>query len=97
MEMRKELNLDHDWMRIGVGTTLLTGSLLLLTGKRKAGLVVTAAGTALAMLENKEVVREWWDCLPGYLENAQRFLDFATSTIDDLTDKRDKIISLLGK
>ena len=97
METRKELNLDHDWMRIGVGTTLLAGSLLLLTGKRKAGLVVTAAGTAMAMLEHQELVREWWESLPGYLENAQRFLDFATSTVDDLTDKRDKIMALLGK
>ena|ERR1700738_1978691 len=97
MDMRKELNLDPNWMRIGVGNTLLAGSLLLLTGRRKAGLLATAAGTALAVLEHQELVREWWDSLPAYLEGAQRFLDFATSTVDDLTDKRDKIMSLLGR
>ena len=97
METRDEARLDPDWMRIGVGTTLLTGSLLLLAGRRKAGLVVTAAGTALAMLDNKELVSEWWDALPGYLDQAQRLLDQAAATIDDLTEKRDKIMGLLGK
>lgn len=91
------IRIDPDWMRIGVASTLLAGSLLLLTGKRKAGLLATFAGTALAMIEHKEIVREWWETLPGYLENAQRMLDQATATIDDLNDKRDKIMSLLGK
>jgi hypothetical protein len=86
-----------DWMKIGVGCTLLTGSLLLLTGKRKAGLLATFAGATLAALEHKEVVREWWDALPGYLDTAQQMLDQATSTIDDLSSKRDKIMSLLGR
>lgn len=97
MERRDEAKFDSDWLRIGVGASLLTGSLLLLTGKRKAGLLVTFAGTALAMMEHKEVVRDWWDSLPGYLDNAQRMLDQAAATIDDLTEKRDKIMSLLGK
>ena len=73
---------DPDWMRIGVGSTLLAGSLLLLTGRRKAGLLATFAGTALAMIEHKEIVRDWWETLPGYLEHAQRMLDPATATID---------------
>jgi len=97
METRDEVRLDPDWMRIGVGAALLTGSLLLLTGKRRSGLLVTFAGTALAMVEHKDVVREWWESLPGYLDNAQRMLDQAAATIDDLTEKRDKIMSLLGR
>ncbi len=97
METYDKAKLDPDWLRIGVGASLLTGSLLLLTGRRKAGLLVTFAGTALAMMEHKEVVRDWWDSLPGYLDNAQRMLDQAAATIDDLTEKRDKIMSLLGR
>jgi hypothetical protein len=92
-----ETFVEPDWMRIGVGATLLTGSLLLLTGKRKAGLLVTAAGTALAMLEHKELVRELFDTLPGYLERAQSMLDQAASTVEDLNNKREKIMSLLGR
>jgi hypothetical protein len=88
---------NPDWMRIGVGASLLTGSLLLLTGKRKAGLLLTAAGTALAMLEHREIVAEWWEAMPHHLEKAQTMLEQVQHTMDDLTDKRDKIFSMFGK
>ncbi len=87
----------NEWMRAGIGGTLLAGSLLLLTGKRKAGLLVTAAGTALVLLEEQDTVRAWWNALPGYLEDAQRMLDQAQTTIDDLTAKRDKLMGLFGR
>lgn len=88
---------NPDWMRIGVGASLITGSLLLLSGKRKPGLLVTAFGTALAMLDNKEIVAEWWHSLPNHLEKAQRMLEQTQQTIDDITDKRDKVMALFGK
>jgi hypothetical protein len=84
-------------MRIGVGSTLLVGSLLLLSGRRKSGLFFTAAGTALAVVEHRDLVREWWDALPGYLDQAQQLLDQTSATIDDLTEKRAKIRSLLTR
>jgi hypothetical protein len=92
-----ESSQNPDWMRIGVGASLLTGSLLLLTGKRRAGLLVTAAGTALAMLENRELVAEWWEKLPQQLDRAQQMLEQTQQTIDDLTAKRDKIFAMFGK
>ena len=88
---------NTDWMRIGVGASLLTGALLLLTGKRKAGLLATAAGTALAMLDNSDLVSEWWEALPQHLDKAQQILDHTQQTIDDLSAKRDKILEMLGK
>ena len=88
---------NPDWMRIGIGASLLTGSVLLLTGKRKAGLLVTALGTALAMLDNKEIVAEWWETLPRQLEKAQRMLDQTQQTIEDISEKRDKVMSLFGR
>jgi hypothetical protein len=88
---------NPDWMRIGVGASLLTGSLLLLTGKRKAGLLLAATGTALAMLDNREVVAEWWEALPQHLDKAQQILNQTQHTIDDLTAKRDKIFEMFGK
>ena len=97
MEKRAETRPDPDWMRIGVGATLLTGSLLLLTGKRRAGMLMTAAGTALAMVEHKDLVSECWNALPAYLDQAQKLLDQAAATVDDLTEKRDKIMSLFAK
>jgi hypothetical protein len=47
------------------------------------------------MLDNKEIVSEWWSALPGYLDQAQRLLDQAVATIDDLSEKRDKVMALL--
>jgi hypothetical protein len=93
----KEAMINPDWIRVGVGCTLLTGSLLLLAGKRKAGLLATFAGTALAILEHQDLVSEWWGALPGYLDDAQRMVDQAVSTVDDLTVKGNQIKSLFTR
>ena len=85
---------EREWMGAAVGGTLLLGSVLLLSGKRRAGLLVTAAGTALALLEEQETVRAWWNVLPQYIDNAQRLLNQAQTTIEDLSEKRDRLRSL---
>lgn len=87
----------QDWMRIGAGSTLLTGSILLLKGKHKAGLLLTVTGTALAMLDNQEIVAEWWEAIPQYLDKAQHMIEQAQHTIDDLSAKRDKVMAIFGK
>lgn len=97
IESRNQAAETPDWMRIGVGSTLFAGALLLVTGRRKAGLVVTLAGTALAMLENRELVAEWWEKLPGQLQKAQQMLDQAQSTVDDLSAKRESLRQLFGR
>jgi hypothetical protein len=96
MEAHMEVR-NQDWMRIGVSASLLTGSVLLLTGKRKAGLLCTALGMALAMLDNKDIVAEWWEALPQQLEKAQRMLDQTQQTIEDISEKRDKVMSLFNR
>jgi hypothetical protein len=86
-----------DWMGITIGGTLLVGSLLLLSGKKRAGLVATAAATALTVLDQQETIREWWNALPQYLDEAQRLLDQAQSTIDDLAAKREKLLGMFNR
>ena len=87
---------NAEWLRIGAGTTLLAGALLLLSGKRRAGLLATAAGAVLTVLDQKETVQVWWDALPGYLDKTQHMLDEAQHTIDDIAAKRDRLKSFLG-
>jgi hypothetical protein len=41
-EILKAERKDPDWLGIAVGSTFLAGALLLLSGKKKAGLAVTA-------------------------------------------------------
>lgn len=92
----EKMEKTQEWLRIGAGCTLLGGALLLLAGKRRAGLMVTVAGAALTMLDQRETVQEWWSVLPGYVDSAQHMLDEAQHTIDDFASKRDKLKSLLG-
>jgi|SRR5450631_459286 hypothetical protein len=94
IESRSESHHEREWMGAAVGGTLLLGSVLLLSGKRRAGLLVTAAGTALALLEEQETVRAWWNVLPQYIDSAQRLLNQAQTTIEDLSEKRDRLRSL---
>lgn len=88
---------NAEWLRIGAGSTLLAGALLLLAGKRRAGLVATVAGAALTLLDQKETVQECWEALPGYLDKTQHMLEEAQSTIDDIAAKRDKLKALLSR
>jgi hypothetical protein len=88
---------DSGRLRLGAGITLLVGSLLLLRGKRRAGLVVAATGAALTMLDEQDTIREWWDAIPGYLDGAQRVLDNVNNTVEVLIDKRNQIMAILGK
>lgn len=97
VDMDDESDPKPDWMRLSAAGALLTGSILLLTGKRRPGLLLSAAGAAMAMVEEKELVKQWWEALPGYLNTTQRILDQVQQTIDDIAAKRDKVKSILSK
>lgn len=88
---------DPDWMGIAVGGTLLTGALLLLSGKKKAGLAVTAGAVVLTVLDQQDTLRGWWSTLPKYLDDAQRLLDQAQNTIEDLAAKRNKLRAMFER
>ena len=47
---------DKNWVRTVAAGSLVTGAILLATGKRKAGLTVAAAGTIFALVEDPEGV-----------------------------------------
>ncbi len=86
-----------NWARFAAGGSLLAGGLLLLTGNRRAALVTAAGGTALALLDQQETVRAWWDALPGYIDSVQRFLNQAESTVKEIAEQRDRIHQVLNK
>ena len=88
---------EPDWVGLAVGGSFLAGSLLLLSGKKKAGLAVTAGAMVLTLLDQQETVRQWWSTLPKYLDDAQHLLDQAQSTIDDLAAKRDKLRAMFNQ
>lgn len=64
-----------DWTHYVAAGTLVAGGVLMITGHKRAGMAVAAAGTALALVEEQEAIKSWWKNLPGYLDDAQQFLD----------------------
>ena len=84
-------------LRLAAGGTLLAGAVLLLAGKRKPGLALTATGTVLTLLHEKETTLRWWAALPLFLSNAQRLIGKAEQAMDELNARKDKFRSFLKK
>src|ERR1700744_510366 len=65
---------NKNWVRTVAAGTLVTGAVLLASGKRKAGLAVAAAGTVFALVEDPEGVKKVWKNIPGYLDHGHSML-----------------------
>ena len=75
----------RDWVGVAAGGSLLAGGLLMLTGQRRAGLVMAVAGAALTLLGEQEIVRDWWEQFPGYVDRVQNLIGRVQSSMDDLS------------
>jgi hypothetical protein len=72
-----------EWARIASGAGLLAGALLLLAGKRRAGLVAAAAGTTLAMLDQQD--------------KAQGVLGKVDATVAEVAAQHQRLQKILNK
>jgi hypothetical protein len=88
---------DTNWARVAAGGGLLAGGLLMLTGHRRAGLLSAASGTALALLDQQEVVRAWWDALPGYIEKVQRVVVQVEEAVNEVASQRERLHQTLTR
>ena len=86
-----------DWVKVAACGSLITGGLLLLTGQRRAGLVMAASGTALAMLDHEETLSRWWNALPGYVDRAQYMFEQVREVVDDITEKGEAMRRVLTR
>src|ERR1700729_4491586 len=82
---------DKNWVRTVAAGSLVTGAILLATGKRKAGLAVAAAGTIFALIEDPEGVKKVWNNIPDYLDNGHSMLSRFEKFIGELTAQGDKL------
>ncbi len=85
------------WLRYAAAGTLVASGALLVTGKRRAGLVTAVTGTVLAMVDQEEAVCAWWNALPGYLDEIQGLLGRAQNAVDDLSAQGQKLRRVLSK
>jgi hypothetical protein len=85
----------NTWARYAAAGSLLAGGILLITGNRRAGLVTAAAGAALAVLDQQETVKEWWNALPGYIESVQNVLGEVEGTVAEVSLQRERLHRIL--
>ena len=86
-----------DWTHLLAAGTVVAGGALMIAGHKKAGLAVAAAGTALVLLEEPEVLDKWWKSLPAYLAEAQGFLDKIEGYLDEASAQGHRIQSILRR
>jgi hypothetical protein len=88
---------DVPWVRTVAVGSLITGVVLLLSGKRKAGAAVAAAGTVLALVEEPQAVKEWWDGMPRYVKTAQEFLGKVEGFVEQLAEQGNTVRRIMRK
>jgi hypothetical protein len=88
---------DVNWLRYAAAGTLAASGALLVTGNRRAGLIAAASGAALAMLDQQDAVRAWWNMLPGFLEELQATLGHAQVAVQDLSTQGQKLREVFGR
>jgi hypothetical protein len=86
-----------DWTHLLAAGTVVAGGALMIAGHKKAGLAVAAAGTALVLLEEPEVLDKWWKSLPAYLAEAQGFLDKIEGYLNEASAQGHRIQSILRR
>ncbi len=84
-------------LRMIAAGTLVTSGVLLVAGKRRAGLATALSGAALVMIEQREAVGKFWTALPRYLGAAQGALGRAQAAVEDLTAQSEKLRHVLRK
>jgi hypothetical protein len=88
---------NKNWVRTVAAGSMVTGAILLATGKRKAGLAVAAAGTIFALIEDPEGVKAVWNNIPDYLESGQGLLGRFEKFVGELTVQGERLRSVVEK
>jgi hypothetical protein len=92
-----EGGLDKNWVRTVAAGSLVTGAILLATGKRKSGLAVAVAGTVFALVEDPAGVKKAWNNLPDYLDNGHTLLGRLEKFVGELTAQGEKLREVVEK
>jgi hypothetical protein len=86
-----------EWLQYAAAGTLAASGALMVSGHRKAGLITAVSGTALVMIDQQDAVREWWNKLPGFLQELNELLGRAQDAMQDLSTQGERLRSALSK
>ncbi|HLJ77552.1 MAG TPA: hypothetical protein VKT75_09070 [Acidobacteriaceae bacterium] len=84
------------WTRSVAAGSLVVGAILLITGKRRSGLVVAAAGAAVTLLENPKAIKDAWDSMPRLVRASQDFLVRVEDFVDELNKQGIRLRKVLS-
>jgi hypothetical protein len=84
------------WTRVVAAGSFAVGALLLITGRRKSALAVSAAGAAVALLENPDMVRDVWNSMPRYVRASQDFLVRIEDFVEELNKQGVRVRKVLA-
>lgn len=87
---------EFSWTRSLAAGSLVTGAVLLLTGRRRGAVAVAIAGTAVALFENPDGVREFWRKLPDYIRTGQDFFSKAERLIEQIGEQGERFRAMSG-
>ncbi len=95
----KKANLAEQitWQRGVAAGSLLTGAILLATGKRRAGIALTVVGAAAALLEDVEGTRDLWNSIPQYIESGQQVLGKVEKFVEELAEQGERVSKIISK
>ncbi len=84
------------WTRTVAAGSFVVGALLLLSGRRKSALAVSAAGAAVALLESPEIVRDAWNAMPRLVRSGQDFLVRIEDFVEELNKQGQHIRKVIA-
>jgi hypothetical protein len=76
--------------------SLIVSALLLVSGKRKSGVAVAAAGAAIALLEDPQAVRNAWESMPRFVRAGQDFMVRLEDFVDELNKQGIRLKKVLS-
>lgn len=88
---------DVPWTRALAAGSLVASAALMLTGRRKSGIAVAVAGAAVALMEEPELVKKWWDSIPDYTRTAQDLLQRVEGYVGDITEQGERLRRIVRK
>lgn len=88
---------QYDWAKVAACGSLVAGGLLLLTGHKRAGLVLAASGTAIALMDHEETLKRWWEALPGYVDRAQNMFEQVRDVMEGVAEKGEALRRAMGR
>jgi hypothetical protein len=51
----------------------------------------------LALLDQQETVRSWWNALPGYIDSVQNVLGQVEQTVAEVAEQRERLHRILSR